>query len=511
MLKWGLRILGVFVLLNVLGAIGAYVMIDRSVFEMFGGRTPVIALQPSDETPERYVLANVRVLEPGSEQFSEPMDVVIVNGVIADMGPDMVERVAAPVMDGEGRYLMPGLTDSHVHLWNSQNDLALYLAYGVTQIREMHGQPHHLEWRDQISEGELLGPDIFVVAAQIATYDFAEGLWQSLTSKRNVARTPEAADQMVRDLAADGYDAVKASSYLSHSGYEAVSAASADVGIPLVGHVPVAARLDDLWASNQSEVAHVEELIKGLDRDFGGYGVSSSAEYLDYVMAHRDAVAQDMIDNEIVLASTLALVSSFAQQKVDTEDALETAPVNLVNPGVAEGRAMGWLPDVNIYSVPQQYRNEGWRDRYQTYWTTYAQAQQLMFEAVLAAGVPMVAGTDANVPLMAPGYSMHQELEALVYAGMTPAEALESATGTPGRFMDWNTGRVLPGFRANLVLLNANPLEDIRNISSVEAVVMHGDYLSRSDLDALLDDVVAANDSARNTPLDPAWGQASGL
>ena len=69
MLKWGLRILGVFVLLNVLGAIGAYVMIDRSVFEMFGGRTPVIALQPSDETPERYVLANVRVLEPGSEQL----------------------------------------------------------------------------------------------------------------------------------------------------------------------------------------------------------------------------------------------------------------------------------------------------------------------------------------------------------------------------------------------------------------------------------------------------------
>ena len=120
----------------------------------------------------------------------------------------------------------------------------------------------------------------------------------------------------------------------------------------------------------------------------------------------------------------------------------------------------------------------------------------------------MVAGTDANVPLMAPGYSMHQELEALVYAGMTPAEALESATGTPGRFMDWNTGRVLPGFRANLLLLNANPLEDIRNISSVEAVVMHGDYLSRSDLDALLDEVVAANDSARNTPLDPAWRRA---
>ena len=372
----------------------------------------------------------------------------------------------------------------------------------------MHGLSHHLDWRDQITDGDLLGPDIFVVAAQIATYDFAEAVWQSWTSKRNVARTPEAADQMVRDLAAEGYDAVKASSYLSHSGYEAVSAASEDVGIPLVGHVPVAARLDDLWASNQSEVAHVEELIKGLDRDFGGYGVSSAGEYLDYVMAHRDAVAQHMIDNEIVLASTLALVSSFAQQKTDTEDALATAPVGLVNPGVAEGRAMGWLPDANIYRVPDAYRNEGWRDRYQTYWTTYAQAQQLMFEAALAAGVPMVAGTDANVPVMAPGYSMHQELEALVWAGMTPAQALESATGTPGRFMDWNTGRVLPGFRANLVLLNANPLEDIRNTRAIEAVVMHGEFLTRSDLDALVDAVEAANDSARNTPLDPVWREA---
>lgn len=509
MLKWGLRILGVFLLLNVLGAIGAYVVIDQSIVEMFGGRTPVIALEPSRNTPERYVLANVQVLEPDSERFSAPMDVMIENGVIADMGPGLAEGAGAPVMDGEGRYLMPGLTDSHVHLWNSQNDLALYLAYGVTQIREMHGLSHHLDWRDQIAEGDLLGPDIFVVAAQIATYDFAEAVWQSWTSKRNVARTPEAADQMVRDLAAEGYDAVKASSYLSLSGYQAVSAASEDVDIPLVGHVPVAARLDDLWASNQSEVAHVEELIKGLDRDFGGYGVSSAGEYLDYVMEHRDAVAQHMIDNEIVLASTLALVSSFAQQKTDTEDALATAPVGLVNPGVAEGRAMGWLPDANIYRVPDAYRNEGWRDRYQTYWTTYAQAQQLMFEAVLAAGVPMVAGTDANVPVMAPGYSMHQELEALVWAGMTPAQALESATGTPGRFMDWNTGRVLPGFRANLVLLNANPLEDIRNTRAIEAVVMHGEFLTRSDLDALVDAVEAANDSARNTPLDPAWRQVA--
>lgn len=509
MLKWGLRILGVFLLLNVLGAIGTFVVIDRSIVEMFGGRTPVIALEPSGETPERYVLANVRVLEPGSERFSEPMDVVIEAGLIAEMGPNIAANADAPVMEGEGRFLMPGLTDSHVHLWNSQNDLALYLAYGVTQIREMHGLSHHLDWRDQIEDGDLLGPDMFVVAAQIATYDFAEGLWQSWTSKRNVARTPEAADQMVRDLAAEGYDAVKASSYLSHSGYQAVSAASEAVGIPLVGHVPVAARLDDLWGSNQSEVAHVEELIKGLDRDFGGYGVSNAGEYLGYVMERRDAVAQSMIDNEIMLASTLALVSSFAQQKTDTEAALATAPVGLVNPGVAEGRAMGWLPNVNIYSVPQAYRNEGWRDRYQTYWTTYAEAQQLMFEAVLAAGVPMVAGTDANVPVMAPGYSLHQELEALVYAGMTPAQALESATVTPGRFMDWNTGRVQPGFRANLVLLNANPLEDIRNTRAIEAVVMHGEVLMRAELDAMLDAVEAVNDAARNTPLDPAWTQTA--
>ena len=509
MLKWGLRILGVVLVLNVLGAIGTYVVIDRSIFEMFGGRTPVIGLEPSDETPDRFVIANVQVLEPGSERFSPPVDVVIEAGLIADMGRGLAQDAGAAVLDGEGRYLMPGLTDSHVHLWNSQNDLALYLAHGVTQIREMHGQPHHLDWRDQIRAGELLGPELFVVAAQIATYDFAEAIWQSWTSKRNVARTPEAADQMVRDLAAQGYDAVKASSYLSHSGYEAVSAASADVGLPLVGHVPMAARLDDLWASSQGEVAHVEELIKGLDRDFGGYGVSTADAYLDYVMEHRAGVAQHMIDNEIVLASTLALVSGFAQQNTDTEAALATAPVGLVNPGVAEGRAMGWLPDVNIYAVPQQYRNEGWRERYQTYWTTYARAQQLMFEAVLAAGVPILAGTDANVPVMAPGYSLHQELEALVQAGMTPAQALEAATGAPGRFMGWNTGEVRPGYRANLVLLNANPLEDIRNTRAIEAVVMQGALLSRDDLDGLVDAVEAANDRARQTPLDPAWRHAA--
>lgn len=509
MMKWVLRIAGVLLVLTVLGAVGTYLAIDRSLVAMYGGLTPEVEVAPAADAPERFVLSNVRVLEPGSQRFSPPQDVLIEAGLIEAVGPEL-DAAGAPRLDGAGRYLMPGLTDSHVHLWRSRNDLALYLANGVTQIREMHGEAHHLEWRDQIEAGALAGPDIYVVAAQLATYDFAEGLWHAWTAKRNVVRTPREVRDTVRRLVADGYDAIKASSYLSLEGYQVASEAAVQEGVPLVGHVPVAARLDDLWASSQSEVAHVEELVKGLDRDFGGYRVSTAEEFLDYVRSRRDEVAQRLIDNEIVLASTLALTTSFAEQITDVDSALAGAPVEYVNPGVAEGRAMGWLPSVNRYRVPDSYRTEGWRERYSTYWNTYGEAHRIIFDALLAAGVPILAATDANVPVMTPGFSLHQELLVLEAAGMSRAQVLESATRAPAEWMGWNSGVVAPGYRANLVLLRENPLEDLRHTSDIDAVVMHGRVIDREELDALLRAVEDANETARTMPIDQIRADARG-
>lgn len=164
---------------------------------------------------------------------------------------------------------------------------------------------------------------------------------------------------------------------------------------------------------------------------------------------------------------------------------------------------MGWLPAVNIYRVPEGYRTEGWEQRRQTYWGAYAVAQRTLFKAMLRAGETIFAGTDANVPVMAPGFSLHQELRAMQDAGMTPAQVLAAATSTPGAWMELRTGQIRQGYDANLVLLREDPLADIDATDAIEMVFVNGRVLDRAQLDDLLRAVRVANNESRRQNIAP--------
>ncbi|MDH5821704.1 amidohydrolase family protein [Luteimonas sp. RD2P54] len=495
MKKWLVRIFLAIAVLAIASGVVTFFVIEDAVDTMFGGATPVAQPGLAQRSPDRFVLANVSVLGPAGEEFRPRQSILVEDGVIRAVGPSVEPAGSIAVIDGSGLFAVPGYTDSHVHLWNSPNDLLLYLANGVTQVREMHGRPHHLQWKQEIESGRL-GPDMYVVAAQLASYGLWEGLWVGWTSGRNVVRSPPATARRIESLVEQGYDAVKASSFLSREAYAEAGRASREMSVPLVGHLPLAAGLPDLWASNQSEVAHVEELVKALGREFGGLRSTNAEAFLAHVRARRGEIAERLAANGIHVTSTLALSESFGRQAVDLEGLLPDVALGYVNPGVAQGDAMGWVPGVNPYRVPDAHRNEGWRGRNEAYWAAYAQAHHLMLEALLDAGVTILVGTDANVPVMVPGFSMHEEMQALVAAGMRPAQVLASATSLPGRWMEWNTGRIEEGFRANLVLLRENPLEDIGATASIETVVVNGRVLSRADLDAMLRAVEAANRQA---------------
>ncbi|HBN93252.1 MAG TPA: amidohydrolase, partial [Hyphomonas sp.] len=314
----------------------------------------------------------------------------------------------------------------------------------------------------------------------------------------------------VQDYVAKGYDALKASSYLDREGYIALSAAAAKHDIPLVGHLPVATGLEDLWASHQSEVAHVEEFVKALDREFGGYGADTAEDFLTFVRGRSEDVADQMIAHDISVTSTLELIDSFQRQKSDLQTELGAAKLVYENPGIAEGtvitsRGMGWLPDVNIYRWPDQWDDDR-KARSRLYWQTYAEAQHILFEAFMARGVAIMTGTDANVPVRVPGFSLHGEMTALQAAGMSPAQILASATSVPGDFMGTSTGQVRPGQKANLVLLRENPLEDIGATDAIEMVIIGDSVFNRKDLDQMLDTVKAANDASRTVPIPVAEG-----
>jgi hypothetical protein len=499
--KWIIRILIGLTIMTLLSGIITYAVIKTAVIGMFGGKTEIVETRAPDRSSEPIYITDVNVLSPTSESFMTAQTVAVENGKITRVGGPIEPPTNAIIIDGRGQYLVPGFTDSHIHLWRSENDLLLYIANGVTQVHEMHGAKRHLKWRSEIETGRL-GPDIFVVAAQLATYGFLDGIWNRMTSERNVVRSENGVSRRVKSLKTKGYDAVKASSFLSLPAYEWASTAAEDIGMPFVGHIPLEANLDDFWASNQTELAHIEELVKALNRDFGGYTFETTDEFLAFVQRKAGAVAQRLYDKEIPVTSTIHLIQSFGSQQTNLNATLDTVQLDYVNPGLAESDAMGWLPAVNRYRVADQYRTEGWEDRQTAYWTAYADAQEILLDACLEMGVTILAGTDANVPVMVPGFSLHDEMKAMQDAGMTPTEVLASATTAPAAWMGSNTGQITEGYDADLVLLRDNPLEDIRATTTIERVFVNGYNLDRRDLDLLLESVLQANNASRTVSLN---------
>ena len=159
------------------------------------------------------------------------------------------------------------------------------------------------------------------------------------------------------------------------------------------------------------------------------------------------------------------------------------------------------MPDSNVYRIDGDHTHDELEND-KNYWNTYAKANQLLLRAMMKAGVTILAGTDANVPTAVPGFSMHDELESLTNAGMTNTEALFSATAAPASWMNIKSGKIAKGYRADLVLLNANPLVDINHTRAIEAVISNGRLLTHDNIENMKTAVVKANNSSRTVSLD---------
>ena len=401
------------------------------------------------------------------------------------------------VVEGSGRYLIPGLIDAHVHLKQSANDLLLYVANGVTGVREMSGNGLHLAWRKEIAAGRL-GPHMFVASEKLESWGWFAGHFQRWTRNRINVRRPADAKAIVRSLAADGYDAIKLGSILNGETYREIARAAPELGIPLIGHFPVSVPLDALWTSGQNELAHIEEIVKTLDAEFGYFNNANAQEFLEFVERRSDDVVAKLARHEIAVTSSLWLIESIARQKVAPADLLEEIELRYANPALVEGTPLskGWLPGNNAYEVgPEADAAE--RASATSYWTTFAEAHRILVRAMRENEVRLMAGTDANTAGVVPGFSLHDELISLTEAGLSPAQSLRSATAAPADQMNEKTGRIVPGFRADMVLLRGNPLDDIASTQAIEGVIVDGRFLDRTELDAILFAVEKANEGSR--------------
>lgn len=479
---------------------------NQNMIQIYGGKTEVVDYNTFKPGNNTVCISNVNILTPDGDAFTSNQTVLIENGIITAIDSLYQQSKEVTNIDGEGKFLIPGLIDSHVHLFKSPNDLLLYVANGVTEIRELIGEEDHLKWRKEIKEGRI-GPDMYIASPRLGSFGLVEGWWMNWTQGFNNIRDAEEAESMVKAYAEKGYDAVKIYSYLNEEAYDAINKVAIAEGMDVVGHVPFSLVLSDIFKSNQSDIAHLEEIMNAFSREFGDLKNQNGADsFLTYVDKRSKEIAPELINNDISVTTTLWLTKTFIRQKFELQKVLEEVELVYENPGISEWdemipQGLGWLPEVNRYKLAENLSDED-KDWLKIFWTTYGQACEVILKNLSEEGVTILAGTDTNLPPTVPGFSLHDELTTLNKAGMTASQVLQSATAIPASRLGSNTGKIEQGYKANLVLLDENPLENIANTRKINTVFLSGKVFGRALLDEMLEGVKRANDASREKNID---------
>lgn len=439
------------------------------------------------------VIAHVTVIDPGTASVQRDRTVVVSRNHIASVSSSTgFHAIAgARTIDGTGKFLIPGLWDMHVHTafgdwFTGGRDviLPLFIANGVTGVRDMGGDvPVLREWRSQIEAGQLIGPRMIYSGPMLDGY-LPDG--KNLRFPSSVPVTsPAEARAAVDSLVAQQVDFIKVQSLLSLDSYLAAADEAHKRGLPIVGHVPDKVRITQVVAAGQKSIEHLMGLLEGCSSQEDKFIRGEGSTQL--LLTTRDAQKCDDLIKLLAKTQTWQVPTLAWQRGGTFLDQLDWKHQPLDKYVPAYWRDVTWsrfkdemMPD--LLKDPLPLRREYF-------------AQNLDMTGKLhRAGVPFMAGTDtaAGIYVM-PGFSLHDELANFAEAGFTPMEALQTATSNPAKFMGrTDAGKIAPNCVADLVLLNANPLDDIRNTQKIEAVIANGRLFDRAALDRLLSDVASA-------------------
>lgn len=443
-----------------------------------------ITIQPSYARAVKDSIAfiHVNVIPMDRERVLIDQTVIIRNGRITNIGPSLQVSVPAGIakIEGAGKYLIPGLSDMHVHQWGhtwnrmfppaaqlppDKIDVAemlfLYLANGVTSVQIMFAQPEHVQLRDKIKKGEILGPKLTLARL----IDGPKKAWPPPIS--TWVNTPEESRQAVLDAKKMGFDEIKVYSFLSKESYDAIITTAKEVGMPVIGHIPMALSVEYVLAAGQNNIAHIEEILGSAK---GNY----DQERIDYF-------AKIIAENDTWVTTTLITTRKILELFTDSDKYLSKPEVRFIHPltlGV-----MSYLNTTRYQKMPPEHQLRIKKG--------FDQFQRPITKALQDNGVKLLAGTDAGLPGIFPGYSLHAELEELVGAGLTPYQALKAATAHPAEYLGELdvAGTVDAGKRADLVLLEKNPLKDITNTRKISGVMIKGRWLPASEIQKKLDEL----------------------
>jgi imidazolonepropionase-like amidohydrolase len=395
--------------------------------------------------------------------------VVVVDGVITAVGPSATTAVpdGATVIDGEGRWLMPGLAEMHAHVppvpvGGPQRPPAqvlddiffLYVANGITTIRGMLGSPYQLDLREEIRAEEHLAPDFWVAAPSI---------------NGGSAPNPEAAERMMRDAAAAGYDLMKIHPGVSRETWDHMVAVAEEVDLTFGGHVPAAVGIEHALATGLSTVDHVDGYLQGAS---DGGNPATVVETLDE--DRMRALARRTAEVGAFIVPTMYLWENL-YSKPNSDEMLALPEMRYVS----EGQRAAW-----------RNQNAGGPDLPGPVVDAFLDARNRMLRYLAEAGAPILMGTDSPQLFNVPGFALHRELAVMSEAGLSNYQILESGTRNVARYVDEileetaDFGTVAEGMRADLVLLDENPLDDLENLTARVGVMVRGRWVDRAQIDA---------------------------
>jgi imidazolonepropionase-like amidohydrolase len=427
-------------------------------------------------------IANVTIIDTTGGPPQLHRTVTVRKGVIADIRDSTLpkHKERGVEVNGTGKYLIPGLWDMHVHMvfgdWfprGNEVTLPLFIANGITGVRDMGGELELLQqWRKEISAGTLIGPRIVMSGPML------DGPQPRFPSSIAI-KTPEDGRRAVDDLKQRGADFIKLQSLIPREAVFAIADEAKKQGITFVGHVPDSVRASEMSNAGQKSFEHLIGIFEGsspLEDEFLKGGKTEGKFLSTYDPKRAEALFALLAKNQTWQCPTL--VWERGGNLLEMND-LAHDPLAKYVP--AYWKDVTW----------KRFTNEIMRDNTDDLLTRrrFVEKELEVVKAMHKAGIPFLAGTDTPPGVAVfPGFSLHQELERFVAAGFTPLEALQTATLNPAKFlgMEDRLGSIEKGKLAAVVLLDANPLEDIRNTQKIAGVVVNGRYLSRADLDKML-------------------------
>ena len=457
---------------------------------------PLITAQLSAQNtpvpaPAVVAFVDVNVIPMDRQRVLEGQTVVVRDGRIASIEPSARARVPSGALrvSGRGKYLMPGLAEMHAHIPGPQapeqivrDIFTLYVANGITTIRGMLGAPNQLTLRAKTASGEMLGPTIFVGAPSLSG---------------NSAADPATAARLVREHKAAGYDFLKLHPGIPRTSYDSIVAAARAAGITFAGHISQGVGLEHTLASRQSTIDHLDGYLEAaLPEDVRARVMADQASLGEMVKAVDESrfarfAAETRKAGTWNVPTTFLWESFFSPEppeQMATRAEMKYAPPQWISGWSNQKRNRLQENQQNGVSAQESRR--------------YLSLRRTLLKTLADSGAKLLMGTDSPQMFNVPGFSLHREIAVMQEAGLTPWQILESGTRNVAEYaakdlrIDGTFGTVAVGNRADLILLDANPLTDARNVAKRAGVMVRGRWLPASELDRMLAEMAARHSGA---------------